>query len=165
LRVGKEHVRVTTDASGTATATLTIDQRAGDAPASVSVSAQFDGDGDYLAIEALRNSVRIVKESTSIRWLEEAGPAGRQHRALAAQLLDDDGHPVSKRLVAFTVGSKDRAEKCAALTDGNGVARCKISSRTVETVAIFFPGDTCYESATGSGASATTSIGIARARR
>ena len=160
LRVGAEQMRVTTDASGMATASLTIEQRRGDIP--VSVTARFDGDGEYLAIEAPRNSLRVVKEATSVRWLDEVGPSGRHHRALAAQLLDDDGHPVSKRIVAFTVASKAGAEKCAALTDGNGVARCKISSRTVETVSIFFPGDACYESATGSRTSATTSTGIAR---
>ena len=66
LRVGKEQVQIRTDASGMASAMLTIDQRPGDVP--VQVAAQFDGDGEYLPIEAPRSSLRVVKESTSVRW-------------------------------------------------------------------------------------------------
>ena len=82
MRVGKEQVQLTTDASGMATAALMIEQRPGDVP--VSVAAQFDGDGEYLPIEAPRSSLRVVKESTSVRWFDDVGTSGRHHRVLAA---------------------------------------------------------------------------------
>jgi hypothetical protein len=162
LRVGKEQVQVTTDASGMATAALTIDQRPGDAP--VLVAAQFDGDGEYLPIEAPRNSLRVVKESTSIRWFDAVGSSGRPHRVLAARLRDDDGQPVRKRIVVFTATSKAGTEKCSGVTDTDGIARCKVSTRALgdASVLMFFAGDAYYDSAMGSRTSATISSGIAR---
>jgi hypothetical protein len=162
LHVGKEQVQITTDASGVATATLMIDQRPGDVP--VQVAAQFDGDGEYLPIEAPRSSLRVVRESTSVRWFDDVGPSGRHHRVLAAQLRDNDGHPVRKRSVVFSVISKAGTEKCSGVTDAGGIARCKVGARVIggETVSMFFSGDAYYESATGSRTSATISSGIAR---
>jgi hypothetical protein len=162
LRIGTEQMQITTDASGMATATLMIEQRPGDAP--VLVAAQFDGDGEYLPIEASRSSLRVVKESTSVRWFDDVGPSGRHHRVVAAQLRDNDGHPVRKRTVVFTVTSKSGTEKCSGMTDAGGIARCKVSIRANggEHVSMFFSGDAYYESATGSRTSATISSGIAR---
>ena len=162
LRVGKEQLQLTTDASGMATAALMIEQRPGDVP--VSVAAQFDGDGEYLPIEAPRSSLRVVKESTSVRWFDDVGTSGRHHRVLAARLLDDDGHAVRKRTVVFTATSKSGTEKCLGVTDAVGIARCKVSTHASggETVSMFFAGDAYYEPATGSRTSATTSSGIAR---
>jgi uncharacterized membrane protein len=145
-----------------ATATLIVEQRPGDAP--VLVAAHFDGDGEYLPIEAPRSSLRVVKESTSVRWFDDVGPSGRHHRVLAAQLRDNDGHPVHKRTVAFIVTSEAGSEKCWGVTDAGGIARCKVSTRAIgsATVSMFFSGDAYYESATGSRTSATISSGSAR---
>ncbi len=104
-----------------------------------------------LPIEAPRSSLRVVKESTSVRWFDDVGPSGRHHRVLAAQLRDNDGHPVRKRTVVFTVASKAGTEKCSGVTDAGGIARCKVSTRAIggETVSMFFAGDAYYESADG----------------
>ena len=162
LRVGKEQVQVRTDASGMATAVLTVDQRPDNVP--VQVAAQFDGDGEYLQIEAPRSSLRVVKESTSVRLFDDVGPSGRHHRVVAAQLRDNDGQPVRKRIVVFIVTSKAGTEKCSGMTDAGGIARCKVDSRALgsESVLMFFAGDAYYEPATGSRTSATTPSGIAR---
>jgi hypothetical protein len=155
LRVGKQQVQVTTDASGSATATLVIDERPSAVP--LPVLASFDGDSDFLAIEAPRSSIRVIRESTSIRWF---GDVGTGHgRVLAAQLRDDDGRPVRKRVVAFTAASEAGTEKCTGVTDAGGIARCKIRLRAAggETVLMVFAGDAYYEPATGSRTSATIS--------
>jgi hypothetical protein len=147
LSLGKQKVHVTTDDRGIATATLTIDQRPDTVPAPLLVS--FNGDADYLAVEAPRSSVRVLKESTRVQWFSEVGPAHHDDRILAAQLLDDDGQPVRKRTVVFTATSEAGVEKCSGATDGGGIARCKIHTRAVGTriISMVFSGDPYYEPA------------------
>lgn len=147
LSLGKQKVQVTTDDRGIATATLTIDQRPDAVPAPLLVS--FNGDDDYLAAEAPRRSIRVLKESTSVQWFSEVGPAHHEHRILAARLLDDDGQPVRKRTVVFTATSEGGVDKCSGVTDGGGIARCKIHARVVgsQTISMVFSGDAYYEPA------------------
>ena len=145
LRLGKQKVQLTTDDRGIATTTLTVDQRPDPVPAPLLVS--FNGDDDYLAVEAPRSSVRVLRESTSVRLFSEVGPSHHDDRILAAQLLDDDGQPVRKRTVAFTVTSEEGVDKCSGVTDGGGIARCKVRLRDVGglTISMLFAGDAYYE--------------------
>jgi hypothetical protein len=147
LILGKQKLQVRTDDRGIATATLTIDQRPDAVPAPLLVS--FNGDDDYLAVEAPRSSVRVLKESTSVRWFGEVGPTHRDDRILAAQLLDDDGQSVRKRTVVFTLTSEAGVEKCSGVTDTGGIARCKIRGRVAgsQTISMVFGGDAYYEPA------------------
>ena len=75
LRLGDQKAQVTTDSRGIAAVTLTIQQRPSDSP--VPLLTLFDGDGEHLAIEAPRSSVRVLRESTDVagssRWSETQG--------------------------------------------------------------------------------------------
>ena len=102
-------------------------------------------------IEAPRSSIRVLRESTDVRWFPEVGPKYKDERILAAQLLDDDGQPVRKRTVAFTVTSEAGVDKCSGVTDAGGIARCKIRSRVVgkPIISMVFSGDAYYAPAIG----------------
>jgi hypothetical protein len=147
-RLGDQKAHATTDARGIASVTLTIDQRPSDLP--VPLLASFDGDDERLSVDAPRSSMRVLRESTAVRWFPEVGPAHKGERILAAQLLDDDGQPVRKRTVAFTMTSEAGVDKCSGVTDAAGIARCKIRSRVVGNpmVSMVFSGDAYYEPAT-----------------
>ena len=147
LRLGDQKAQVTTDSRGIAAVTLTIQQRPSDSP--VPLLASFDGDGEHLAIEVPRSSIRLLRESTDVRWFPEVGPKHKDERILAAQLLDDDGQPVRKRTVAFTMTSEAGVDKCSGMTDAGGIARCKIRSRVAgkPIVSMVFSGDAYYEPA------------------
>lgn len=148
VRLGDQDAQGTTGDDGVVSVTVTIGQQPGNLP----LVASFDGDAEYLAVEA-RSSVLVAKERTSLEWLSEPdqaivdGPGVR----VSARLVDDDGQPVGARTVVFTVDSGPDARTCPGVTDADGVARCNVatSRRTGQRiVSMQFAGDAYYESAT-----------------
>jgi hypothetical protein len=143
IRLGSQSVRGTTDTDGIVSVSLTIDQRPGDVP----LAASFDGDGRYLSIETVETSFHVEKERTAIEWQTFEHPPGLSGHLLTARLVDDDGQAVSSRTVAFTVDAQPLSGQCAAVTDSNGVARCKVDvgrSPGNRMVRIDFNGDPYY---------------------
>ncbi len=148
VRLGNQEAQGTTDPNGVVTVTVTLNQQPGHVP----LVARFAGDSQYLSIEAL-GSIGVAKETTNVQWLPEVGPTGVAGPAvtLAARLADDDGQPVSKRTIVFVVGPGPKVEMCSALTEADGVARCKLAvsrSPGARTVSMDFAGDAFYDPAT-----------------
>lgn len=144
FRIGSQQVHGTTNESGVARESMTIEQRPGVWPLSVS----FDGDSEYLSVETHRSFV-VQRETTAIRWFDDAGPAATNSRAvtLGAVLTDDDGKPVRKRSVIFVLGSGSNARKCNGVTGPDGMARCRVEVSTLphrQTVYMAFTGDEFY---------------------
>jgi hypothetical protein len=116
----------------------------------VPLVASFDGDGEYLAITAT-TPLLIENERTGVQWMSEPDPTvvdGPGVRA-SARLSDDDGQPVDRRTVVFTVDSGPDARTCSGVTDADGIARCNVnvSRRTgPREVSMRFAGDAYYES-------------------
>jgi hypothetical protein len=146
--LGAQQVQAATDANGNATVSLGIDQKPGNC---IPLSASFEGDGAYLSVEAAAASVDVARETTRLEALNEVDPASAGVRILAARLTEDDGPPIAKRTISFTVASQPKAKKCSGVTDKSGVARCKIAGSHgpgLRTLSIAFAGDAYYEPVT-----------------
>ncbi len=144
IHLGRQQVRGTTDANGVVSVSVAIEEPAGD----VSLGASFGGDARYLSIEAAQTSLSVQKEQTVIRWLADENPPGLRGHVLAARLTDDDGQVVRDRTVTFAVDSEPLAGRCAAVTDADGVARCKVDVARrpgSRTVTMEFAGDAYYD--------------------
>ncbi len=110
----------------------------------------FGGDTENLSIEK-QDSLLVAKERTIVQWFADANRAGGRYVTLTALLADDDGKPIKKRTIVFTVGSGPDARKCSGVTRADGVARCQIATSQIfgqQTVFMDFAGDAYYESAT-----------------
>ena len=117
FRLGSQSAAATTDARGRGEANLIV----GVAPGRYDMVSSFDGDALYLPSHDT-DTFTVEQDPTRLVVTGPATLADGRPITLEARLTDDDGTPVSGRLVTLTLGSQN----CAATTDAAGVARCAI---------------------------------------